>query len=170
MIDVVSAGGEERRLAYEWPIDDAASVLRSRQPGVIHLIALLAIAGAIGLLVYPALRKGMRALNLSATSTLLALVAIAVSLGVIVFGAVLIGDQQRSYELTLNPPPQVINTVLPDAESLTRGERLYSENCLVWQGQSADFRALRNRLDIARDDFLYQAVTEGWRDLPRCGC
>ena len=57
---------------------------------------------------------------------------------------------------------------MPDAESLRRGEALYREHCLVWQGQSADFRALRNRLDTARDDFLYGVVNEGWRNLPPC--
>ena len=84
-------------------------------------------------------------------------------------GALLLGERQRDYELTLNPPPAVVNSVLPDAASLARGEALYRDHCLVWQGESADFRALRNRLASVRDDFLYAAVASGWRGLPACG-
>jgi len=88
--------------------------------------------------------------------------------GVMVFGALMINERQRQYEATLHPPPERVNTVLPDADSLKRGEALYRERCIVWQGQSADFRALRNRLGTARDDFLYSVVAAGWRDLPAC--
>ena len=80
----------------------------------------------------------------------------------------MISEQQRNYELTLNPLPSDVNTVLPDAESLQRGQAFYREHCLIWQGQSADFRALRNRLGSVHDDFLYDVVTNGWRNLPPC--
>ena len=114
------------------------------------------------------MQRLIEALQLTPASATLAVAVVAVAVGVMVFGALLIGERQRQYEATLHPPPTKVNTVLPDANSLERGQALYRERCLVWQGQSADFRALRNRLGSARDDFLYSVVVGGWRDLPAC--
>ena len=139
-----------------------------RPPNILHLALLLLILMLLAALLQRRARRLLVALNMTPASAVLALGAVAISAGVMIFGALLIGEQQRNYERTLQPPPEFINTVLPDAESLERGEALYRERCLVWQSQSADFRALRNRLGSARDDFLYGVVVDGWRDLPAC--
>ncbi len=168
LIDLVEADGHATRAAFAWNIDEAAAVQQLRAPNVLHALTLLVIAGLLLALAQPRLRRLVRALNLSAVSVLIALAAVAISLGVLIAGAFMIGERQREYELTLNPPPAVVNTVLPDAASLARGAALLDELCLDWLGESADIRALRNRLARARDDFLYAAVTEGWRGLPAC--
>ena len=168
LIDLVESDGRTSRAAFAWEINQAAAVQQSRPPGLIHVLALFAIVALLTWWLYPRARGLIDALNLSPASLAIAVGAVAVSLGIMAAGAVMISEQQRNYELTLNPPPSVVNTSLPDAESLRRGEALYREHCLIWQGQSADFRALRNRLDSARDDFLYDAFVTGWRGLPPC--
>lgn len=168
LIDVVDANGAVTRAATVWSISEAAAVVQLRSPNVIHLALLLMIAAIFLALMRRRSQSLISALNLTSASAALALGAVAISVGIMIFGAALIGERQRDYERTLRPPPEQVNSVLPDAESLARGEALYRELCLAWQGQSADFRALRNRLSAARDDFLYGVVVAGWRDLPAC--
>jgi len=168
LIDIVAENGAVTRAAAAWQISDSAAIQQTRPPNIIH-VALLLLLFALLAAILRARAKGLiRALNMTPASGLLALGALAISAGVMVFGAAMIGERQRQYEATLHPPPEQVNTVLPDGASLARGEALYRAHCLVWQGQSADFRALRNRLGSARDDFLYGVVVGGWRGLPAC--
>ncbi|MDE2749735.1 MAG: CopD family protein [Chloroflexota bacterium] len=168
LIDIVAENGAVTRAAAAWQISDSAAIQQTRPPNIIH-VALLLLLFALLAAILRARAKGLiRALNMTPASGLLALGALAISAGVMVFGAAMIGERQRQYEATLHPPPEQVNTVLPDGASLARGEALYRAHCLVWQGQSADFRALRNRLSSARDDFLYRVVRGGWRGLPAC--
>ena len=64
-------------------------------------------------MVYPRARRLVAGWQVSAVSGLLALGMAVLSIGIMGFGAFLISEQQRNYELTLNPPPAIINTVLP---------------------------------------------------------
>ena len=168
LIDMVDEAGITTRAAFVWEISESAAILQFRQPQLIHGLALLLILAVLGVWSYPHARRLSVGLNMTLASGLMALAAVIVALGVMGFGAALISQQQAAYERTLNPPPEQVNAVLPDADSLRRGEALYREHCLVWQGQSADFRALRAQLDDVRDDFLYAVVAAGWRDLPPC--
>jgi len=68
----------------------------------------------------------------------------------------------------LNPPPAVVNNVLPDADSLARGESLFESHCAAWREAPEDFKALGKRLHNVRDDFLYAAARDGWRGLGAC--
>ena len=169
LLDITTPDGVVSRAAFVWQISAAAAVQQSRQPQLIHLVALLSIAGVFSAWSAGRARRLLAALQLTPASLLIACVALVVSLGVMAAGALMLDERQRDYAITLHPPPAVVNSVLPDAASLARGEALYREHCLVWQGESADFRALRNRLASARDDFLYEAVASGWRSLPACG-
>ncbi len=168
LIDIVAENGVVTRAAAVWEISDSAAIVQSRPPNVAHLALLIVIVGLLAALLRRRAQRFIDVLQLTPASALLALAVVAVAIGVMVFGARLIGEQQRRYEATLHPPPEPVNTVLPEANSLTRGQELYRERCLVWQGQSANFRALRHRLDTARDDFLYGVVVGGWRGLPAC--
>jgi mono/diheme cytochrome c family protein len=129
---------------------------------------LLTLVGVLLSLAYPTLKKLYLKLNMSLLTGLIAVIVVIGTGAVMAVTGVIIADQQRIYEESLNPPPTITNTVLPSAESIARGETLYATHCLVWQGQSADFRALRNQLDDFRDDRLYDITVNGWRDLPPC--
>ena len=142
ILDIIEPNGEVARVALAWEISAAAAIQPLRQPTALNLLVLFLVAVVLMFIAYPGARRALARLHVSSVTALLALGATGVSLGILFIGAGLIAEQQRRYELTLNPPPSVINAVLPDAGSLRRGEALYRENCLVWQGQSADFRAL----------------------------
>lgn len=168
LVDVVDADGNMTRSAFIWEITDDANILQTRDPQFIHIAVLLLLAGVLLSLAYPTIKRFYLRLNMSPLTGIIAIIAVFGSIALMVFAAQIVADQQRAYEESLNPPPEVLNTVLPSAESIQRGETLYADHCLVWQGQSGDFRALRNQLDDFRDDFLYNVTVNGWRDLPPC--
>ena len=167
LVDIVE-DDSMTRAAFAWEISAAAAVRQSREANPLQVISLATVLIALGALAYPAGKRLLVKLKLGIKSCLLAGGALVVALGAMGIGAELIAEQQREYERTLNPPPERVNLVLPDADSLARGAALYEEHCLLWQGQSADFRALRAQLSSVGDDFLFAVVTDGWRNLPRC--
>ena len=116
LLDVVAPDGETSRAAFAWEISEAAAVQQSRQPQLIHFIVLLSIAAVLAAWAYGRARRLLAALQLTPASLLIAGGAVVVSLGVMVGGALMLGERQREYALTLNPPPAVVNSALPDAE------------------------------------------------------
>ncbi len=169
LVDIVDADGGTTRAAFAWDISQAAAIQQLRPVQPIHLVALMLLAAVLAVWFYPGARRLVISLNPRLPSLLIALAAIVVSLAVMAAGAMMISERQRNYELTLNPPPTVVNPTLPDADSLKRGEALYDEFCSLWQDHAEDFRALRNRLNTVGDDFLFEALSTGWRSLPACG-
>jgi mono/diheme cytochrome c family protein len=79
---------------------------------------------------------------------------------------IVVQNTQAQFDATLNPPPKVINSILPDAESLQRGQQLYQANCPAWQ--KTNLNAFIERLPHTRDDELYEATLSGWQGLPEC--
>ncbi|MCY3575609.1 MAG: CopD family protein [Chloroflexi bacterium] len=168
LVNITDADGGVTRAAFEWEISAAAAIQVSRPPNPLHLLSLLGIAGLLVYLVAPLARRFIVALQLTVASALIALAAIGISMAVMVGGALMIAQRQQEYERTLNPPPAVVNNVLPDADSLARGRSLYDAHCAAWQDQPQDLERLLKRLPNARDEFLYAAAQDGWRDLPAC--
>ena len=168
LIDIV-AGAETYRAAFEWDISQAAAVQAGRDPSPLQWLSLMALAVTMGAMALPAARRLVKRLNVNPLSCIVAGAALAVSIAVMAAGAELIAERGREYEATLNPPPERVNPVLPDAESLSRGEALYARHCQLWQEHLAELRALRDRLHIVGDDMLFRVTLEGWRGLPACG-
>ncbi len=168
LIDIVSADGDIKRAAFAWQISDGASVQQTRDPSTLQLMALTLVMVSLAVWIYAPARRTLIRMKIGLASALIATGAVAVAIAVMVFGAALIAEQQRQYERTLYPPPARVNSVLPDADSLNRGRSLYLAYCLVWERETGDFRALRNQLKTAGDDFFYNVISDGWRDLPAC--
>lgn len=168
LVDIVEADGTITRAVFTWDITESATVLQSRDPQLIHLIALLAVVGVMILIAYPALQRFYKTLNITPLTAFIAVATVGGSLALLLMAVQVVNEGNRRYDESLNPPPTIVNTVLPDAESLARGEALYNQACAQWQPEERDFRSLTNQLDIYRDDALYQATVEGWRDLPPC--
>jgi copper transport protein len=162
LVDVTAADGTVTRAAFDWNISDEAVVNPTRTPGVVNLLALAGLIGAVSWVVYPFAYRFFRRLDLSPASvTIAAGFSIATILFVVV-GVFMIQNAQAQYDATLNPPPQVVNTVLPDEASLGRGQALYETRCVGWD----DVTALVDRR--TRDEAIFAAVADGWRTLPAC--
>lgn len=156
---------DDTRAAFAWTISDDAAVQQSRDPNALNLLALAGVIGALGWAAYPFARRVYRRLDLNPATVTIAVGAVVATALFIVVGVVVIQTTQAQYDATLNPPPAVVNPVLPDAASLERGRALFGAAC-GWQG--SDWAALVERLPRTRDEALYAAVRDGWRTLPPC--
>jgi len=167
LVDINLAAGETARAAFDWDISADAAVQQTRPPAPQHILLLLLLLLLLMTWAGRRLRHMLAPKRVGLPTLLLSLGALLLSLGILLAGGTMIARQQAQYEQTIHPPPALQNTVLPDAHSLQRGAALFREHCSAWQGAS-DFDALRRRLSSARDDFLYDVVSSGWRDLGAC--
>src|SRR5690606_18420035 len=132
LIDITE-NGETTRAAFEWDIDAAASVRENRDFTPIHALALLGVIGGIVFAALPLLRRFNEKAEWTAMNIAVTLSAV-VGTGVLVFVAIdALQAVQAEYETLQNPPPQVINSTLPDQASLERGRELFVQHCTAWQ-------------------------------------
>jgi hypothetical protein len=154
-----------QRIAFAWVIDAAASIPTELPPRLPQILSLLAVIAAMAFAAYPAAQRLYRWLDWRPSSVATAATAIALSAALILVGIYLVDQSQRQYEALLNPPPQRVNPVLPDASSVTEGQRLFLADCSAWGSQT---RELRNYLLTKGDEDLYDLTLEGWRELSPC--
>ncbi|MBZ0280099.1 MAG: CopD family protein [Anaerolineae bacterium] len=166
LVDVTLPDGTTQRAAFDWNITNAASVLQSRPPTIVNVLALFGVMVAVGWVLYPAAYRVYQRLDLSPAAVTVAVGAVVATVFVTVLGNAFIQNLSAEYQATLNPPPQVVNTVLPNAESLLRGQSLYAADCVGWEGRS--LAELIARLPRTRDDQLFYATRDGWNGLPAC--
>jgi copper transport protein len=168
LVDVVEADGTVTRAAFDWNITDEAAVNTARNPGLLNLLALLGVLGAIAWVIYPSARGFYHRLDLSPTSLTIAVGSMIVTIIFVTVGVFMVQNTQAQYEASLNPIPQVVNAVLPDAASLERGQALYDTHCAAWRDSSDDLNTLIDRLARIRDEELFAIIREGWRGLLPC--
>ena len=117
------------RAAFDWQISEDAAVINSRAPTLLNWLALI---GGIVALIYaalPMLRHFYHWLDLTPESVTIALGAGAVTIVITVVGIWLAAQAGVQAELNANPPPKVVNVVLPSATSLEHGQALYETAC-----------------------------------------
>jgi hypothetical protein len=165
LADITLPDGTTRRAAFDWDIRADAAIIQSRSPGVMNVLALAGVLGAVGWVVYPSARRLYKQLDLNPATVTVAVGAIIGTIVLTGFGFVLIDSSQAQYNATLNPTPQVVNTVLPDEASLERGRALFTAACPGWSGKP-DLNQLSDAR--TRDDTLFAAVRDGWRGLSAC--
>lgn len=166
LVDVI-LGDTVHRIAFAWEISADAGVIQSLPPRVMQILALVAVLGASIFAMLPIIRARIHKMGLNTFTVSAAVAAIimtAIGLGV---GWNVMETSQRQYQELLNPPPIVVNTVLPTGASLERGQILFEEACAMWDNIS-DLQTLIDRLGRTRDETLYSALIDGWRNLPPC--
>lgn len=167
LVDVQSADGTIRRLALEWQITDEAAIAQSRSPGIVIVMALVTVGLAVIWAIHSQIRRFYQKLDLSPATITIALGALLVTAFLIVLSFIYLQNTGFQYEATLYPPPKVVNTVLPDADSLARGRQLYQAICTGWRGN--ELSQLTRRLARTRDEDLFALTRDGGQGLPPCG-
>jgi copper transport protein len=167
VVDVVTGRGDTTRAAFVMPIRQEAAVQLTRDPTLLNIVALLGVLIAVSAALTPTARRIYRQLDLSPAAILVGVLGLLVGVGVVVGAVLLSNESTRQAELALFPSPQVVNTVLPDAESLARGREAFERAC-GWGASPDMLRELVERLPRLRDDELYRYTREGWRTLPIC--
>jgi putative copper export protein/methionine-rich copper-binding protein CopC len=160
-------GDQTLRAAYVWQIDADAAVLTGRDPNLFNVLALAGVLAAGIYALLPSLKRLYRKLDLNPLIVAVAIGAVLAGIGITVVGLYLTSQTALQYEAAVNPPPQIINTRVPDQDSLARGGVLLAEACGGWAEQ-AEFTELVSRLGRTRDEELYAITEDGWRTLSAC--
>ena len=168
LLNIQPADGEAVRAAFDWDISREAAIPTSIDPGLVNLLALVGVVLALGWTAWPLAYRFFHWLDWRPASVAVAGGALLLTALAIGAAIVLVNRSEESYNATFSPPPQVVNTVLPDATSLAAGRELYLAHCIEWQSYSDEFLVLKGRLARIRDETLYFATRDGWRDLPAC--
>jgi uncharacterized membrane protein len=168
LLDITPLEGEMTRAAFAWDITEEAAVPDSLPPGPLNILALVGVLLALGWAAYPQLRRFYRWLDWRPASIAAGVSAVIGTVLFIGLAVAVVRQSESAYNAQINPPPAVVNNVLPDAASLEQGRELYTAHCIQWQAYSADFRALIERLPRTRDENLFQATLSGWQNLPPC--
>jgi putative copper export protein/methionine-rich copper-binding protein CopC len=164
-------GASLGQVAYTWPISEAAAVASTRAPGVVHGVLLFGVVLMAWLAVRPAARRAVRSLDLHPTTLTVAAGAAAACVAVVIIGVQLTEASARDYDAAVNPPPSVVNTVLPTADSVARGAGLLAEACPGWWADarpSGPLARVIERLSRTRDEALYALVEHGGAGLNPC--
>jgi copper transport protein len=163
----IGAGESAQRAAFQWNISADAGVIEARASNLLNVIALLGVLAALGFAAYPLLRRFYQRLDLSGSSLTVAAATVVVTVVVVLAVALAIQQGTAEYDLTVNPPPEIVNAVIPDGPSLARGQTLLAAQCGGWQ-TAADWNELTRRLARVRDEELFAYTLNGWRTLPPC--
>jgi hypothetical protein len=168
LLNIQTEGDDVVRAAFAWNISREAAVPESLPLGPLNILALAGVLAAVFWVIYPTLNRFYHWLDWRPASIAAGVGAVVVSAVALVFAVALVIQSEQAYNATINPPPVVVNGVLPDADSLALGQALYVEHCIEWQTHSGDFNALKDRLARTRDEELFFATRDGWRGLPAC--
>ena len=167
LVDVYDADNTLTRAFFEWSISADASVIQSRPPTALTVLALLAVLASVGYVLWPTMQRYAQRMDLSLTTLVAAIGGSILFMSVTLGAVVVVVQQQNAFNETLNPPPSIVNPVSPDAASLERGQALYQQQCIVWQSVT-DFQVLLRQSPLLRDETLFDATASGWRDVPPC--
>jgi putative copper export protein len=162
---LVNVGGAQQ--AFTLTVREDVAAAAAFTPTLANWLALVLVIVALVFAAFPRLRRFYAKLDLRPATVTVA-VASTLAMIAIIAGATLAMQAVDTQNQTLyNRPPQIVNTVLPDTDSLGRGERLLETACAGWQDSTA-LRVLAQNLARLRDDDVYAALNDGWRNLPPC--
>ncbi|HVO71417.1 MAG TPA: CopD family protein, partial [Aggregatilineaceae bacterium] len=122
------------RFAFRWTVPDTPPSAASRQPTFANFLALFGILLAFGVMVAPSARRSLRAMTVHPESFVAALAVTGITAVLIVMGWVLMNQAGQQTDALRNPPPSIVNPILPDEESIAAGRAVYSEKCAACHG------------------------------------
>lgn len=165
LVDIVEAEGQVNRLAFAWDIRAEAALISSIAPSLINLLAALLVLASLAYLLYPSGRKLAAKMDWSLTNIVIAGGVILMTIIALVASSIFLNEQQRRANLAQNPPPQIVNSLVPDAGSVGIGASLVQQ--CGWDALP-DYADLLGRIETLRDEELYRMTVDGWRGLPAC--
>ncbi|MDW8300584.1 MAG: CopD family protein [Anaerolineae bacterium] len=168
---------EPQRLALTVDLPAVAPALNLRQPSIFNWLSAFAVIAALTLLSVPPIVRRLRRVRFTPETafifTALLIVTVIFSIG----GAFIVSEASAQTDRLRNPPPQIVNPVLPDAESLARGAAAYAQHCAACHGErgngdgarAAEFARMpriRTLVETRRDESLFSAIQRGVGAMP----
>ncbi len=167
LVNIVDAEGRLTRMVFDWQITGDAGVTSSIPASWINILAAFATLGAVLYAIYPAWRRLANQMEWSTTNIVISLGVILMTIIALGASTIFLENQAQQRQLEANPPPQIVNTVLPDMGSIAIGGGLLQENCPGWSDEGA-LRLISVQLNTIRDERLFEIVSDGTRDLSAC--
>ncbi len=167
-VDVLAENSGWERAAFAFAVNQEAAVLQNRPPSVINLIALMGVIGGTIFAIFPLIARFVRWLDFSPTAITVAVIAMVAVIALIGVTAAIIQQSDAQYQAAINPPPQVINPVIPTSDALTSGTAALAACGWTLDLANDAFRELIERLPRIRDEELYALIEDGWRGQPAC--
>ncbi|GAB5494559.1 MAG: hypothetical protein Phog2KO_47740 [Phototrophicaceae bacterium] len=167
LVDIVDADGRLTRMVFAWAISDDSGVLESVAPSWFNLLTAFVTLFAIIYVLLPSLRRLSSQMDWSLTNIVISVGVILMTIIILIASTLFLNYQAEQLTLEQNPPPQIVNTVLPDMGSIASGGALLQTDCPMWSDDDA-LSALTGRLSSLRDEDLYAITQDGWRNLPAC--
>src|SRR5690606_31618718 len=131
-----------------------------------NILAAFATLGAVIYVVYPSGRNLAEQMEWSRTNIVISVGTIIMTVVALGASAAFLNYQAQQLDLEENPPPQIVNTVLPDMGSIALVGGLLQSNCPTWTDEALSL--LASRASSFRDEDLFAITQEGWRDLASC--
>ncbi|MEZ4667639.1 MAG: CopD family protein [Anaerolineae bacterium] len=166
LVDVTSVEGSIKRFAFVWDVTDTATIQSSQPPRIQHIVGLMMVLAALGYVVYPSAKRIYRRLDLNPVNVTILIATLVATILLSAVGFIVIQNAQNQFESTLNPLPQIVNSVLPDEASLIIGQKLYQQYCTDWQ--NINLNGFIERLPRTRDEQIFATTRDGGADVPAC--
>ncbi len=178
LLDVTLPGqAEPARIALTVDLPAVSPALNLREPSVLNWLSAFSVLAALTLLSAPPVIRRVRAARftpeIAFIFTALLIVTVLFSLG----GALVISEASAQTDRLRNPPPQIVNPTLPDADSIARGAAAFAQSCAACHGERGDglgaradefarMPRLRTLVETRRDESLFNAIQRGAGAMP----
>lgn len=168
---------EPLRLALTVELPAVAPALNLRQPSPINALSAFAVSAALVLLSLPPIVERVQRAHFTPEIAFIFIALLIVTILFSIGGAFIISEASAQTDRLRNPPPQIVNPVLPDSESIARGAAAYAQNCSACHGErgegngvrAAEFTRMpriRALVESRRDEALFNVIQRGIGAMP----
>jgi len=165
------------RLALTVDLPEVAPALNLRQPSALNWLSALGVGAALVWLSLPPTVQRVRRVHFTPEIAFIFIALLIVTILFSIGGAFIISEASAQTDRLRNPPPQIVNPVLPDSDSLTRGAAAYAQHCSACHGErgegdgerAAEFARMpriRTIVETRRDEALFNAMQRGIGTMP----
>jgi len=173
LLDIVNNDSELQRVVFTWNFVEEVQDNNQRSATWIHYILLLGVIGVLSVWIVPPAYQFTRQLDWTPEIIVLGISA-SILTALVLFGSytVTVNSSQRIQEQR-NPIPDNPNPVLADQRSITHGQALYNQDCVVChdingEGDTPQAAELSRTLDDLGealynydDEDLYRILSQG---------
>ncbi|MFN7210517.1 MAG: c-type cytochrome, partial [Aggregatilineales bacterium] len=168
---------EPQRIALTVDLPAVAPALSLRQPSLLNWLSAFGILAALTLLSAPPIARRVRRARFTPEIAFIFIALLIVTILFSIGGAFIISEASAQTDRLRNPPPQIVNPVLPDADSIARGAAAFAQNCASCHGargdgggeRAAEFARMpriRTLVETRRDESLFNAIQRGAGAMP----
>lgn len=173
LVDIDPPNSAPIRAAFRWDIAAEVKTGNERTPNLLHFMSIGVIALALASTATPPMVRGIRTQSWTPETILISGLALALTIAATVGGAFLFAATGNRIEEKRATPPEIINPVFADADSVDAGRLLYEVYCLACHGEggragrpsalntSRPIPPLHSLLGQRKDYDLYSLLSQG---------